>query len=110
MRPKEYIRVLFQSFLKRQRHTGDFAFADMVLNMLKDPLSGNKIPTCHRTAYESILNDSDYLSALKYADSVAKDIYESEAKTINMLQNRILSVVKNEKPYDVFIVKRKKWS
>ncbi len=73
------------------------------IEYVEDPLTGNKIPTCHRTAYESILNDSDYLSAVKNADSVAKTVYEKEAKAIDVLQQKILAVVKNEKPYDVFI-------
>ena len=73
------------------------------IEYVEDPATGNKVPTCHRTTYESILNDSDYLSALKNADGVARYVYQSEAKAIDSLQQKILSVVKDEKPYDVFI-------
>lgn len=73
------------------------------IEYVEDTLTGNKIPTCHRTLFDSILNDADYHAAIKNADSIAKSVYESEAKAIDVLQQKILSVVKNEKPYDVFI-------
>ena len=73
------------------------------IEYVDDPLSGRKIPTCHRASYDSILKDADYQQALKLADSVNRRLYEEEAKEIDSLQQKILSVVKNEKPYDVFI-------
>ena len=73
------------------------------IEYVDDPLSGRKIPTCHRASFESILNDSDYKQCLRLADSVAARIYKEEAAEIDSIQKKILSVVKNEKPYDVFI-------
>lgn len=73
------------------------------IEYVDDPLSGRKIPTCHRASYESILKDSDYQQAIRLSDSVSKKLYEEEAAEIDRIQQRILSVVKNEKPYDVFI-------
>lgn len=73
------------------------------IEYVEDPLSGNRIPTCHRTMYESIFNDSDYQATLVNADAVSRSIYEKEANDINEIQKRILDIVKSETPYDVFI-------
>jgi len=73
------------------------------IEYIKDPKTHERIPTCHRTLYESVLADADYLSALENADASAKTLYEEEAKRISELQKDILAVVKNEKPFDVFI-------
>ena len=73
------------------------------IEYIDDPKTAEKIPTCHRTSFESIFNDSNYNQAIFYSDSVSKGIYESEAKTIDTLQKDILSIVNKEKPFDVFI-------
>lgn len=70
---------------------------------IEDPITGDQIPTCHRTCYDSILNNSDFNSAINYSDEKAREIYEAEAKKIEDIQRRILDIAKNEKPYDVFI-------
>ncbi len=68
-----------------------------------DPATGLKIPTCHRTRSESILDDSDFELACEYADAVARRIYRDEARAIDRIQRGILDIVANEAPYDVFI-------
>ena len=68
----------------------------------------SEIPTCHRTQYESILADVDYLAAIENADAAQKVCYESEAKQIAELQKSVLEVVRNEKPFDVFICYKEK--
>ena len=73
------------------------------IEYVDDPLTGDKIPTCHRTLASSILEDDDYVYAVKYADYSARSLYASEAKRIDELQQDILQIVKNEAPYDVFI-------
>lgn len=73
------------------------------IEYVDDPKTAEKIPTCHRTSFESIFNDSNYNQAIAYADPVAKGVYESEAKAIDALQKDILSIVNKEKPFDVFI-------
>ena len=73
------------------------------IEYVDDPVTNKKIPTCHRTSFESIFNDSNYNQAISYSDSVAKGVYESEAKAIDALQKDILSIVNKEKPFDVFI-------
>lgn len=73
------------------------------IEYVDDPKTAEKIPTCHRTSFESIFNDSNYNQAISYSDSVTKGVYESEAKAIDVLQKDILSIVNKEKPFDVFI-------
>ncbi len=70
---------------------------------VEDPKTGKRIPTCHRTQYESVLTDADYLAALANSDSSAGLVYEHEAKQIAELQKDILAVVSREKPFDIFI-------
>ena len=73
------------------------------IEYVDDPYTGDKVPTCHRTLYESILNDEDYLSALKYADELTKKLYEKEAIEIDKIQKRIIKLAQKEENYDIFI-------
>lgn len=73
------------------------------IEYVDDPLTRKKIPTCHRTQFKSILDDADYLSALKYASPEQKEIYINEAEYIDKIQKGILEIVHKEKPFDVFI-------
>ena len=47
---------------------------------VKDSATGRYIPTINRAQYTSVLADEDYKSAIKYADSIQREIYENEAK------------------------------
>lgn len=73
------------------------------IEYVDDPATANKIPTCHRTSYESIFDDSNFDLACENADALAVSVYRSEAKEIDRLQKEILEIAKNEKPFDVFI-------
>lgn len=73
------------------------------IEYVEDPTTATRVPTCHRTQLESVLTDVDYLSAVNNADNEQKIIYEQEARAIDKLQKDILSIVHNEKPFDVFI-------
>ena len=73
------------------------------IEYVEDPRSHKRIPTINRTQYNSILSDADYLSALQYADSEQRAVYEEEAQAIDKIQKGILSISKSEKPYDIFI-------
>ncbi len=73
------------------------------IEYVEDPKTFKRIPTCHRTSYDSIIADEYYKLALQYADAVQKDIYESEAKIIDEIQKEILAISQKEEPYDVFI-------
>ena len=73
------------------------------IEYVDDPKTHKKIPTCHRTQFSSIFEDHDYLSAVKHADAVAREIYKSEANAISKLQSAILEISSKEDPFDVFI-------
>ena len=73
------------------------------IEYVQDPSSGERIPTCHRASFDSILNDVDYQAALKYSDGVARSLYEKEAQRIAALQKDILAISQKETPFDVFI-------
>ena len=70
---------------------------------VEDPETQRRIPTIHRTQSHSIFKDTDYQSAIEYADERQRTIYESEAKSIDEIQKEILNISKNEEDYDVFI-------
>jgi len=97
-----YERILDGDNSSAEAHWG-IVLCKYGIEYIEDPKTCNRIPTCHRTLYESVLADADYLSALENADASAKALYEEEAKRISELQKDILAVVKNEKPFDVFI-------
>ncbi len=73
------------------------------IEYVDDPATGNKIPTCHRTSYDSIFDDSNFEIALEYADPVASKVYREEAKKIDQIQKGILEIANNEDPFDIFI-------
>lgn len=73
------------------------------IEYVDDPVTGKKIPTCHRTSYDSIFDDKNFDQACEYADSDALPVYRAEAKEIERLQKEILEIAKNEEPFDVFI-------
>lgn len=73
------------------------------IEYVEDPKTSKKIPTCHKTQFESILADADYNSVIENADISQKELYENEAKKIDKLQKEILSIVNKEKKYDIFI-------
>lgn len=68
-----------------------------------DDYDGKKKPTINRMSLTSILEDNDYKKTLELADVVAKDSYIEQANAISKIQNGIMEIVKNEKPYDIFI-------
>jgi len=74
------------------------------IEYIEDPVTHERIPTCHRVQSESILADADYLAALQYApDAFSKSVYEEEAGRIAEIQRCILKVSSMEEAYDVFI-------
>ncbi len=73
------------------------------IEYVEDPATYKRIPTCHRASYDAVTTDEDYKNALKYADTVQREIYESEAAKIEEIQKGILAIAQKESPYDVFI-------
>lgn len=73
------------------------------IEYVKDPDTNKRIPTCHRASWDSILTDVDYLAAVKYADFMARRVYELDGKYIDEVQKQILAISHTEEPYDIFI-------
>ncbi len=70
---------------------------------VKDPRTGKLVPTCHRTVRQSILEDPDYLSALKAASFEQRGKYEALAKEIDRLQREIARRTEAAEDFDVFL-------
>lgn len=73
------------------------------IEYVDDPATGKKIPTCHRSSFDSIMDDSDFEQTLENADSVARKVYREEAKAIEEIRKGILEVSSKEEPFDIFI-------
>lgn len=98
-----YENILAEDNSNAEAHWG-VILAKYGIEYVEDPNTHNRVPTCHRVQYESILSDLDYKEAIKNAqDNKAKTLYEKEATQIAEIQKNILAVARNEKPYDIFI-------
>ncbi len=73
------------------------------IEYVDDPATGNKIPTCHRLSFDSIMEDNDFKQACENADAAARKIYRQEAEEIENIRWEILEVSGREEPYDIFI-------
>ena len=73
------------------------------IEYVDDPATGKKIPTCHRSSFDSVMEDSDFEQALENADAVARRVYRDEAKAIEELRRGIVEVSSKEPPCDIFI-------
>ena len=73
------------------------------IEYVDDPATGKKIPTCHRSSFESVLDDPNYEQACENTDAVARRVYRDEARQIEELRQAILQVSGKEEPYEVFI-------
>ena len=73
------------------------------IEYVDDPATGKKIPTCHRSSFDSVMEDSDFEQALENADIVARKVYREEAKQIEEIRKGIIEVSGREQPYDIFI-------
>lgn len=68
-----------------------------------DDLTGEFHPSMNRIRWERFTDDSDYRLAVQYADENALVYYMQEGKQLDILQERLLSLIKNEPEYDVFL-------
>lgn len=73
------------------------------IEYVDDPATGKKVPTCHRSSFDSILEDADFDQACENADAIARRVYRDEAKAIEDIRRGILEVSGREEPYDIFI-------
>ncbi|MBR3347619.1 MAG: hypothetical protein IKG37_11110 [Solobacterium sp.] len=73
------------------------------IEYVNDPETGKKVPTCHRSSYDSILEDESYEMVMEYAHPDSKQLYRNEARQIEDLRKEINAVSVKEEPYDIFI-------
>ena len=73
------------------------------IEYVDDPATGKKVPTCHRSSFESVMEDESFEQALENADPISRSIYRDEAKQIEELRKKIIEVSSKEQPYDIFI-------
>lgn len=73
------------------------------IEYVDDPVTLKKIPTCHRSSVESVLEDEDYLKTLEKSDVITKALYQNEADQIERIRKQIIDISAKEDPYDVFI-------
>ena len=52
------------------------------IEYVDDPATGKKIPTCHRSSFDSVMEDDNFDQACENADAVARKVYRDEAKQI----------------------------
>ena len=73
------------------------------IEYVDDPATGKKVPTCHRSSFESVMDDPNFEQACEYNDAIARRVYRDEARQIEELRKRIIEVSGREVPYDIFI-------
>ena len=73
------------------------------IEYVDDPATKKKVPTCHRSSFESVQDDPNYDLALENADIMASGVYRKEAFDIEELRKGIIEVSSKEEPYDIFI-------
>ena len=73
------------------------------IEYVDDPATGRKVPTCHRSSFESVMDDNNFDQTLENADPIARSVYREEAKQIEEIRKGIIAVSAKEQPYDIFI-------
>ena len=73
------------------------------IEYVDDTATGRKVPTCHRSSFDSVLDDPNYEQAMECADDVAAALYRQEAKLLENIRKKIIEVSSREEGYDIFI-------
>ena len=73
------------------------------IEYVDDPATGKKIPTCHRSSFDSVMDDGNFEQTLENADAASRKVYREEAKQIEEIRKGIIEVSAKEEPYDIFI-------
>ncbi len=99
---REYSLITRRNPRDAEAHWG-LALSRYGIEYVSDTRTGKRIPTCRRTVKKSILEDENYLNALKYADAEQAEIYKSRAAVIDRLQCNIKRRMEEEEDFDVFL-------
>ena len=73
------------------------------IEYVDDPGSHKKIPTCHRSSFDSVMDDANFELVMENSDTLARGLYREEAKRIEEIRKGIIQVSSTEEPYDIFI-------
>lgn len=73
------------------------------IEYVDDPATGRKIATCHRSSFDSVMDDEDFELVMENSDAVSRAVYREEAKYIEEIRKGIIEVSGKEEPYDIFI-------
>ena len=73
------------------------------IEYVDDPATDKKIPTCHRSSFDPVMEDKDFEQVMETADPMARKVYRDEARQIEEIRKGIVAVSANEAPYDIFI-------
>ena len=73
------------------------------IEYVDDPKTRKKVPTCHRSSFDSIFDDEIFDMVMETSDSVARGVYRDEAKQIEQIREKIIELSSKEDPYDIFI-------
>ncbi len=97
-----YEKILEKDNTEAEAHWG-IVLCKYGIEYVEDPKTMERVPTCHRTLFDAVTTNADYLAAIEHSDALQKSIYEKEARAIDEIQKDILKIAKNEEPFDVFI-------
>ena len=101
-----YEKILEEDDSDAEAHWG-VVLSKYGIEYVEDPVSHERIPTCHRVQVSSILSDEDYQAALRnVADSYARDLYEKEAKRIAEIRARTRNTISPAAPPFAFFLFR----
>lgn len=68
-----------------------------------EPVSGLKVPVCHRAYGVELADDKDCCAALSLSDAEQSTVYRREASALEMLRRDMLERVGTGESYDVYI-------
>ena len=97
-----YEQILQNSTFEYEAYWG-LLLCQYGIEYVEDPATHKRIPTCHRTQTESILQQPNFKKAIQYAPYDVSQVYKAEAAEIDRLQKSILSLAQKQEKYDVFI-------
>ena len=99
---REYSLILERNPQDAEAHWG-MVLSRYGVEYVPDPRTGLRVPTCRRTVKGSILQDENYINAVKYAPPAQAQSYAEKARAIERLQAEIKQRMEKEEDFDVFL-------
>lgn len=98
---------VFETILNEDKEDAE-AYWSLVLcrygiEYVEDPKTKKRVATVNRVQYTPVQLDEDYRNAIKYANTIQREIFEEEAKYIDEIQKEFLKISEKEEPFDIFI-------